>query len=191
MPTPQAGHVHLPVWRPLTGLPLHTVMFHNADKRFVRFSTILLSTRDCCNQSSRKSSPWTPVTQKKFRIQGPYNCGDVCIRGQTVQRNTVSEILVFMSTGPSASLSWTQTLTTPTRGWGGLWRGGGAVVWENRVKRVCATRDISSRKRTKGRLKRRKKKKKKNPYCWGLHNRLESGWSSLDAVVGVGGGGGG
>lgn len=50
-------------------------------------------------------------------------------------------------------------------------------------KRVCVTQDISSWKRTMGRLKQRKKE---NSYCWGLHNRVESGRSSLEALTGGG-----
>lgn len=47
-------------------------LFNNADKRLQWFSSVFLSTHDCCNRTSRESSPWTLVTKKL--VPGSCSC---------------------------------------------------------------------------------------------------------------------
>lgn len=47
-------------------------LFNNADRRLQWFSSVFLSTHDCCNRTSRESSPWTLVTTKL--VPGSCSC---------------------------------------------------------------------------------------------------------------------
>lgn len=60
----------------------HTVMFNTADILLYQFSSVFLSTCDCCNQTSLKTLPWTPVS-------GAYNCSYVWMKVKTLQMNTL------------------------------------------------------------------------------------------------------
>lgn len=45
---------------------------NNADERLQWFYSVFLSTHDCCNRTSRESSPWTLVTKKL--VPGSCSC---------------------------------------------------------------------------------------------------------------------